>query len=135
MFKGSFFLNESLSQKSFFLYFSNLKLFSNLPPPIQLFHQLQNTEEKPTQSLCSDTYSAGVQGLHGNLEPQPRLSQQVLLRDLTVLEDYVAGGGGPDPQLVLLLPKAKSLGGFWYDKSTDPLVLLGLVRGSEHYNP
>ena len=73
--------------------------------------------------------------MHGNLEPHPRLSQQVLLRNLAVLEDYVAGGGGPDPQLVLLLPKAKSLGGFRYDESTDPLVLLGLVRGSEHYHP
>jgi hypothetical protein len=60
------------------------------------------------QRLGRDADAAAVQRGHGDLEALALLAQQVFLRDLHIVEDQLAGGGGADAQLVVVVAEGQS---------------------------
>ena len=73
------------------------------------------------QSLRSDTDTAAVQSLHGDLEALALLAQHTILGDHAVLEDQVAGGAAADAHLLLVLALREAGIGLLHDESGDLL--------------
>ena len=85
------------------------------------------------QSLRSDTDTAAVQSLHGDLEALALLAQHTILGDHAILEDQVAGRAAANAHLLLVLALREALIGFLHDESGDLLhgaaALIGGLAG------
>ena len=73
-----------------------------------------------------------TQGHHCDFESHAGFSEKILFRNLAVLEDEVAGGGGPNAELVFFLSQFQSLRWFGDEKGGNPFVLRGFVRRREN---
>ena len=73
------------------------------------------------QSLRSDTDTAAVQSLHGDLEALALLAQHTILGDDAILEDQVAGRGTANTHLLLVLALREALVVLLHDESGDLL--------------
>ena len=85
------------------------------------------------QGLSGNADPAAVQGGHGDLEALALLAQQVLLGHLHVVEVQLAGGGGADAHLVVVLLKGEALPALFHDKGGDaPGADAGGGDGKDH---
>ena len=72
--------------------------------------------DNDAEGLRRDAGAGEVEGPLGHEEPVTLLKEEVLLRDLAVLEDELVGAVGPDPHLLLLLPEAEARGPLLHDE-------------------
>src|ERR687888_1594955 len=76
----------------------------------------------------SDREAALVEPVHRDLEALSLLADQVLGRELDVLEEELAGRAGPDAELVLRVRRREAGRALLDDEGGDALVLRGRVR-------
>ncbi len=74
---------------------------------------------RDAQSLCSDTDTSAVQGMHGNLEALAQLAQHVLLGNAAVREDQLVCRGSADTHLLLLGAESEARGSLLHDEGGD----------------
>ena len=67
-----------------------------------------------TECLCGDTDTSAVQGVHCDREALSACTQEVLCRDMAVLEDQLVSGGSSDTHLVLLRTEGEAGGVLLY---------------------
>ena len=72
--------------------------------PVESCSSGQSVAKTVSTQSTGGFYHPDVSPLVGtHFEPDPRLAEEVVLWHCAVLEDDVAGGGGADAELVLLL--------------------------------
>jgi hypothetical protein len=81
--------------------------------------------------LRADADAALVEGLDGDLVALAHLAEHVLLGDLAVLEDQLAGARRADAELVLLLADGEALEAALDEEGRDALVALRRVDVGE----
>jgi hypothetical protein len=84
-----------------------------------VFHRRVKGSLGDAQSLGRDADAPAVQSGHGDLEALALLAQEIFLRDLHVVEDELAGGGGTDAHLVVVVAEGEALPALFENEGGD----------------
>src|SRR5271167_4627521 len=109
---------------------NRLKLADRLPELLALLRVLQRSlvgALRHAQPQRGNGDAPAVEDLHGVHKAIAFLAQQVLGRDLAVLEDQLRGITGAQAKLVLFLTGAKSLGSLLNRKGRESMGVRRLV--------